>query len=157
MTPLFLFILGSNFKTMKLATTVFFVIITLSVAGQGTIVGKWKTIDDETNEAKSIVEIVEKNGKYYGKIVKLFLAPGEDPDPVCEECDSEDDRYRKKVIGMEILKDMMKTGAEYSEGNILDPKNGKIYSCKIWLEGNNLKLRGYWGPFFRTQTWLPGQ
>ena len=141
---------------MKLISTLFFLIITFSAVGQN-IVGKWKTIDDETNEPKSIVEIVEKNGKYYGKIIKLFRAPGEDPDPVCEECDSEDDRYQKKIIGMEILKDMMKSGTEYSEGNILDPNNGKIYSCKIWLEGNNLKLRGYWGPFFRTQTWLPGQ
>lgn len=141
---------------MKFTPTLFFLFITFSTLGQG-IVGKWKTIDDETNEPKSIVEIVEKNGKYYGKIIKLFRAPGEDPDPICEECDSEDDRYRKKIIGMEILKDMMKSGTEYSEGNILDPNNGKIYSCKIWLEGNNLKLRGYWGPFFRTQTWLPGQ
>lgn len=141
---------------MKFTPILFFLFITFNTVGQS-IVGKWKTIDDETNEAKSIVEIVEKNGKYYGKIIKLFRAPGEDPDPICEECDSEDDRYRKKIIGMEILKDMMKSETEYSEGNILDPNNGKIYSCKIWLEGNNLKLRGYWGPFFRTQTWLPGQ
>ncbi|MEQ1585681.1 MAG: DUF2147 domain-containing protein [Cyclobacteriaceae bacterium] len=140
---------------MKFTPTLFFFIITFSAVGQG-IVGKWKTIDDETTEPKSIVEIVEKNGKYYGKIIKLFRAPGEDPDPICEECDLDDDRYQKKIIGMEILKDMMKSGTEYSEGNILDPNNGKIYSCKIWLEGKNLKLRGYWGPFFRTQTWLPG-
>jgi uncharacterized protein (DUF2147 family) len=156
MTPLFLFILGLQIIAMKFTSTLFFLFITFSVVGQG-MVGKWKTIDDETNEPKSIVEIAEKNGKYYGKIIKLFRAPGEDPDPICEECDSEDDRYRKKIIGMEILKDMMKSGMEYSEGNILDPNNGKIYSCKIWLEGNNLKLRGYWGPFFRTQTWLPSQ
>jgi uncharacterized protein (DUF2147 family) len=54
---------------------------------------------------------------------------------------------------MEILKDMKKTGTEFSEGTILDPKNGKIYNCKIWIENGDLKLRGYWGPFYRTQTW----
>ena len=58
---------------------------------------------------------------------------------------------------MEILRDMKKSDSEYSEGTILDPNNGKIYRCKIWIEDNNLKLRGYWGPFFRTQTWLHGQ
>jgi len=156
LAPLFLFILGFQFKLMKLASILFLLIIGFSAAGQG-IVGTWKTIDDETNEAKSIVEIVEKNGKYYGSVIKIFRTPDEDPDPICEECDAEDDRYRKKVIGMQILRDMEKSGTEYAGGSILDPKNGKIYSCKIWLEGNNLKLRGYWGPFFRTQTWLPGQ
>jgi len=127
------------------------------VIAQDSITGKWKTIDDETNKPKSIVEIFEKDGKYNGKILKLFRTADEDQDPVCEECPQEDERYKKKIIGMEILKGMVKSGSEYAEGTILDPNNGKIYRCKIWREGDNLKLRGYWGPFYRTQTWLPGQ
>jgi len=129
----------------------------VTVNAQDTITGKWKTIDDETNKPKSIVEIFEKEGKYYGKIVKLFTTSDEEQDPLCEECPPDDARYKKKIIGMEILKEMVKSGSEYSEGTILDPNNGKIYRCKIWREGKNLKLRGYWGPFYRTQTWLPGQ
>jgi len=120
---------------------------------QTEISGKWKSFDDETLEAKSVVDIFEKGGKYYGKIIKLFRKPEEDPDPICTECDPQDARYKKKVIGMEILKDMKKVGTEFSEGTILDPKNGKIYKCKIWIEGSELKLRGYWGPLYRTQTW----
>jgi len=120
---------------------------------QSDVTGKWKSFDDETLEVKSVVEIFEKGGKYYGRIVKLFQKPSEDPDPVCAECDAEDPRFNKKIIGMEILKDMKKSGAEYSEGTILDPQNGKVYRCKIWIENKDLKLRGYLGPFFRTQTW----
>lgn len=122
-------------------------------SAQSEITGKWKSIDDETKEAKSIVEVFEKGGKYYGRIVKLFRKPNEDPDPVCSECDAEDPRFNKKIIGMEILKDMKKVGSEYSEGTILDPKNGSVYRCKIWIEKSDLKLRGYLGPFYRTQTW----
>lgn len=129
----------------------------VDVNGQDSITGKWKTIDDESNKPKSIVEIFEREGKYYGKIVKLFRTQDEEQDPLCEECPPEDARYKKKIIGMEILKEMVKSGSEYSEGTILDPNNGKIYRCKIWREGDNLNLRGYWGPFYRTQTWLPGQ
>lgn len=117
------------------------------------IIGKWKTIDDETNEPKSIVEITERNGKIYGKIIKLFRNPDEDPDPVCEECPADDKRYNKKVLGMEIIEGMGADGNEFSGGTILDPKNGKIYRCRLWKEGENLKVRGYWGPFYRTQTW----
>ncbi len=54
---------------------------------------------------------------------------------------------------MEIVQNMKKSGGEYSDGQILDPQNGRVYNCRIWLEGNDLKVRGYWGPFYRTQTW----
>jgi uncharacterized protein (DUF2147 family) len=134
-----------------------FVSIGLVVKGQGAIAGKWLTIDDETNKPRSTVEIAERNGKYYGKVISIISQPGEDPDPVCNKCLPEDDRFNKKIIGLEILRDMQKNGDEYSEGTILDPNNGKIYRCKIWIKDNNLKLRGYWGPFFRTQTWLPAK
>ena len=132
------------------------VLICCSISGRAqTIAGKWKTIDDETGKPKSIVEIVEKNGKFYGTITRLFRGPDEEQDPVCYECPTNDDRYKKKIIGMEILRNLVRDDAEYAGGTILDPNNGKIYRCKVWLEGNTLKLRGYLGPFFRTQTWLP--
>lgn len=121
------------------------------------ITGKWTTIDDETGKEKSVVEIFEKQGKYFGRITKLFRGPNEDPDPVCDECEDSDPRYKKKIIGMEIIRDMKKDGDEYSNGDILDPANGKVYKCKLWVEGSNLKVRGYWGPFFRTQTWKKSQ
>jgi uncharacterized protein (DUF2147 family) len=33
----------------------------------------------------------------------------------------------------------------WEDGKIYDPKNGKTYSCKMTLEGNELKVRGYVG------------
>ncbi|MDL5049434.1 DUF2147 domain-containing protein [Oscillatoria amoena NRMC-F 0135] len=129
-------------------------LVALEVSAQ-TVLGKWKTIDDVSGEVKSVVELSERNGKVFGKVIQTFPKPGDDPDPACTKCDSGDDRYRKKIIGMEILRDLIKSGNEYKEGSILDPENGKVYRCKIWLEGQNLKLRGYWGPFWRTQTWVP--
>jgi uncharacterized protein (DUF2147 family) len=48
---------------------------------------------------------------------------------------------------------MEKVNDYYDEGDILDPEIGKIYRCKVWVEGNTLKVRGFWGPFYRTQTW----
>ncbi|NOT76560.1 MAG: DUF2147 domain-containing protein [Cyclobacteriaceae bacterium] len=118
-----------------------------------TIVGKWKTIDDNTGEPRSIIELTETSGKIFGKIVKLFPRPDQDPDPVCDKCEESDPRFKKKIIGMEFIRNMQKDGAEYSGGDILDPENGKVYKSKIWLEGKDLKVRGYWGPFYRTQTW----
>jgi uncharacterized protein (DUF2147 family) len=117
------------------------------------IVGRWKSFDDKTGELKSIVEIFERGSKIYGKIIKTFPKPGADADPICTKCPTDDDRFNKKIIGMEIIKDMTKDDDEYEGGQILDPEVGKIYRCKIWLEKEELKVRGYLGPFFRTQTW----
>lgn len=118
---------------------------------QTSVLGKWKTVDEETGEEKSIIEIFERNGKVYGKIAKIFTE--EDPDPLCDKCPTDDPRHKKKIIGMEILTGMEKIDNEYASGNILDPQDGKIYRCRIWTEGDRLKVRGYWGPFYRTQTW----
>ncbi|WP_421762760.1 DUF2147 domain-containing protein [Ekhidna sp.] len=139
---------------MKSVISILTLIVTLSLQGQS-IVGKWKTIDDETGKPRSIVEIYEKQGKFYGKISKLFRELGEDPDPICDEC--EDDREGKKIIGMEIITDMKYNKGDnlYHKGEILDPENGNIYDCRLWVEDGNLKVRGYLLFFYRTQTWLP--
>ncbi len=124
----------------------------LSIEAQ-TVVGKWKSFDDKTGELKSIVEISERGSKIYGKIIKTFPKPGADTDPICIKCPIADDRFNKKIIGMEILMEMAKDDEEYAGGSILDPEVGKVYRCKIWLEKEVLKVRGYLGPFYRTQTW----
>ena len=121
------------------------------------IVGYWKTIDDETHKPKSVVYIYKaKDGKYYGKIVKLFRGPDEEQNPKCDKCPG--DRKNKPIIGMVILTKLEKVGNNmWDHGRILDPGNGKIYDCKMWLENGNLQVRGYigWSLIGRSQTWLP--
>ena len=137
---------------MKITLIFTLSIISLSLDAQD-IIGKWKTIDDNTGKARSIVEITQKDGKAYGKILKLFREQGEDLDPICDDCT--DYRKDKKVIGMTIITDMEMDGAEWEDGEILDPENGKVYDCKLWIEAGKLKVRGYVAFFFRTQTWFP--
>jgi uncharacterized protein (DUF2147 family) len=136
---------------MKLLT-LYLITVTAFCQAQ-TVVGKWKTIDDSSGEERSIVELYDRNGLVYGKVIKTFFKPGEDPDPVCDQCSPDDHRYNKKIIGMEILRKMKKSGNEYLDGDILDPETGRVYRCKLWIEEGDLKVRGYWGLFYRTQTW----
>lgn len=115
------------------------------------IEGKWKTIDDETGEAKSIVEITKKsNGQYYGKIVQLLQKPTNNN---CVKCT--DDRKNKPLVGLEIIRGMKKSGNEFTGGTITDPKSGKTYKCNISRDGSKLNVRGYVGFSLigRTQTW----
>lgn len=120
------------------------------------IVGIWKTIDDETGEAKSYVKIIKspKNGKYYGKIIKLLK---KSPDQKCTACKGKN--KNKKIVGMYILTSMKADGNELKGGKILDPNNGKYYHCSMSLEKGNsdkLNVRGSidsWGLAGRTQSW----
>ncbi|TDE43495.1 DUF2147 domain-containing protein [Flavobacterium rhamnosiphilum] len=130
---------------------VLFFMMTLCVQGQS-VVGKWKTIDDETGKAKSIVEIYERSGKIYGKIIDILDA--EKKKNLCVNCPG--DEKNKPVLGLVIIKGLTKDGNEYNAGKILDPTSGKLYKCFLALEGNDkLKVRGYVGValFGRTQTW----
>ena len=138
---------------MRIIYILALLVATTTLTSAQDIFGKWKTIDDETNKPKSVVEIFEKDGKAYGKIIKLFREPHEDQDPICDECT--DYRKDKKIIGMTIITDMEKDDDEWEDGEILDPDNGKVYDCKLWVEDGKLQVRGYIAFFFRTQTWLP--
>ncbi len=114
-------------------------------------VGTWKTVDDNTGEEKSYIQISVSSGKYVGKISKLLLNP---PDTTCDECPG--DKKDKPLVGMEILWDLKPYKDHWSYGQIMDPENGKTYKCSIWLEGDDLlKVRGYIGisALGRTQTW----
>jgi len=140
-------------KLTALSVLLYFCFIAPAFAAQTSIAGKWKTIDDETNEPKSIVNIYKKEGKYFGQIVELFRKPGEDPDPVCDKCADDDPRKGQLTKGMVIIQDLVKKGDKYSGGTILDPKKGKVYTCSMWIEDGKLMVRGYIAFFFRTQTW----
>jgi uncharacterized protein (DUF2147 family) len=117
------------------------------------VLGRWTTIDDNTGKPRSVVEITEKDGKLHGRIVDLY--DKSKIDKLCTLCPA--DRHNTKIVGLEIIRGMAKTGSEWSKGTILDPETGKVYDCKIWLEDGMLKVRGYVAFFYRTQTWVRGK
>ncbi|TAF34662.1 MAG: DUF2147 domain-containing protein [Cytophagales bacterium] len=130
----------------------FLVICWAQVSNAQSVVGTWKTIDDETGKPRSLVQIYEQGGKLYGKITKFFPEPNEEENPLCKECKGT--KKNQPILGMIIIENLKKNGNEWKSGTILDPKNGSVYDCKIWLEDNELKVRGYLGFFYRTQTWV---
>jgi len=118
---------------------------------QSSPIGVWKTIDDETGEAKSHLEIYEQGGKLYGKIVKLLQVA---EDKTCDLCPG--DKKDAPLMGMVKLWDLKEYKDYWSYGSILDPNNGKTYKCNVWMDGDDkLKVRGYIGvsALGRTQEW----
>ncbi len=123
-----------------------------ALAQAQTPVGTWKTIDDETKQAKSHVEVFEMNGKLYAKITKLLLKPAT---TVCDKC--RDAKKNQLMVGMVVVSDMSLSGGFYQGGTILDPNKGDYFKCSMWLESGNpnvLNVKGkHWSGLSRTQKW----
>ena len=139
-------------KQRTISSIIFLLFVFSNLIAQ-TPAGIWKTIDDETGEAKSYVEIYEQDGAYFGKVVKLLKS---DSGTLCDECTG--DKKNKPMLEMVILESLQSTDNYWSKGTIMDPENGKEYGCSIWFEEGEteeLKVRGkHWTGLYRTQTWF---
>ena len=144
------------FKTLLSA----FLLVAGSSFAQMTPVGTWHNIDDKTGEAKAEIKIVDQGGILSGRVVKSLR---NDPTAkkTCEDC--KDDRKDQTIVGMEIIRGVkVEPLTEFlwaGGGKILDPENGKEYTVKMVPkeDGQKVQVRGYIGPFYRTQVWLRAQ
>ena len=107
------------------------------------ILGKWIT---EAGDAH--VEIYKSGDKLNGKIIWLEKGPD-----TKDKNNPDANLQSRKLMGVNILSGLSKSKKRWEGGKIYNPKNGKTYKCAIWPEGDKLKVRGYLGPLFETQTW----
>jgi len=122
------------------------ILLLVSVATAG-VTGNWSTYDDKTGKKKSIIRISKHGNTISGTITKLFNPAH----TKCVKCKGK--RHNKPIVGMTVFSGLTLKDGKWQGGKILDPKNGKWYTCEIWQEGANLKVRGYILLFYRTQTW----
>ena len=137
---------------MKTSALIFVFSLFLNIPVQAqSVLGKWENMNED-GKVNSIIKVYEKDDKIYGKVAHIVKE--EDRDRICTKC--EGDLKDEPVQGLEIMKGLKKEGDEYVGGSIVDPKTGKKYRCKIWLDEENsdiLKVRGYISLFYKTKEW----
>ena len=140
---------------VKPAMTALALLVSTAAMAQATPVGLWRNVDDKTGEVKAEIRITDAAGQMSGKIEKR-LAKEAKPDAKCVEC--KDDRKDKPMDGLEIIRGGKKAEGKdlWEGGKILDPENGKEYTLRLTPVdgGKKLDVRGSFGPFGRTQTWV---
>jgi uncharacterized protein (DUF2147 family) len=121
-----------NRRLMILALMIaIFVFTGIGQAADPSIIGVWSVPvlkGKDKGKERSNVEIFQKDGVYYGKIVKLSTVPA---NALCTTC--KDDRKDKPLMGMLILWNLQKEGGRYNDGKIYDVEDGKEYKCSLSL------------------------
>jgi len=133
-------------------------VLVVMLFGVGTLLasdvpGTWKTVDEKSGKVTSQVEVYEQGGKLFGKITGLTEPNDDQGKPkICTKCSGAD--KDKPIVGLVIIKDLSLSGDRYKGGTIMDPEDGKVYKAEVWIEDGKLKVRGYLGLFYKTQTWI---
>ena len=140
---------------MRLSALLPLLLFAAPALADGTAVGRWKTVDDATGKAKSVVEIQRnKDGSLSGRVVEL-LDTSKGTDPVCDKCNGS--KRNQPIKGMGILWGLKADGAgKWSGGRVLDPENGKDYKAKLELleGGRKLGMSGCIAFICRQQVWV---
>ncbi len=130
-------------------------------------VGLWKSVDEE-GKTTAAWRIYEKDGRLFGEIVTV---PNQRDETIASSCKPSykdfpvpGDVSKMKVTGTPFIFNLkMKEPGQWADGNIIDPKDGKIYKCKITFHGadgkkypvNTLEMRGEIGlGIGRSQNWI---
>lgn len=128
----------------------------LSITCFANITGFWKTIDDKTGKAQSIVGIYEYQGYYYGRIIATYDLQGHfiEETLYAPKKRAPGVKGHPYYAGMDIIWDVKPKGQRFTDGSILDPEHGKVYGVELWRHNHDLVVRGKLLCFGRNQVWL---
>jgi uncharacterized protein (DUF2147 family) len=123
----------------------------VSAQNADAILGRWVNPTGQDH-----ILIYKKGDKYFGKLDWIKYPNDEQGKPKTDKNNPDKTLQSRPDLGLELLKDFTFNGDDvYDDGIIYDPKNGKTYSCKMTIKGDQLRIRGYLGIslFGRTEVW----
>lgn len=141
-------------RKLILATAALTLLSFSAVAQAPSPIGKWKTLDDETGRAMTVVEMYRaQDGTLAAKIVENIAAP-----PTCTKCSGAD--KGRSIIGMNVLWGLQPIDGGYGNGQGFKPSSGDQFrarSVRLIEGGNKLEVTGckrVLVEICRTATWV---
>jgi hypothetical protein len=126
-------------------------VLPAAAIAEGSPVGRWKTLDDETGKPMTIVEVYEaRGGTLAARIVGNIAAP-----PTCGQCAGAD--RNKSIVGMHVLWDLKNRNGVWGGGRGLKPSTGDRFAVKsieLVDGGSKLRITGCKAIFCREARWV---
>lgn len=111
------------------------------------VVGLWLT-----EERDAHVRIERVGDRYQGAIVWLAEPefPADDDQgmagrPKVDRENPDPNARATPILGLVIVRGFRYQDGEWQGGTIYDPNNGKTYKCRMWFDGDVLRVRGFIG------------
>ena len=117
-------------------------------------VGVWSSEGDDSH-----IEIEKCGIHLCGSIVWLKDPLGPDGKDAIDSNNPDPALRKRRLVGLPLLSAFEQSStdpAQWTDGRIYDPDDGRTYSCKITVvDRNSLRLRGYFGIslFGKNQIW----
>lgn len=120
------------------------------------VFGFWKSVDNSSGKAQSIVAVYPYQGKCYGRLILTYSDQGQIKDTIYSPSERAPGvKGHPYYAGLDFIWNLKKNGNKYSGGEIMDPEKGRIYGAEMWRKGPNLIVRGELLFFGVNQTWPP--
>lgn len=117
------------------------------------ILGNYSTV---RNGVKSKIKITKlSNGTFRAQVTWVDNLKKEDGTLRTDEKNKDKTKRGVRADQIVLIQSIAYNAKEdcYDKGDVYDPTSGKTYRAKLWLEGKELHVRGYLGPFHDTSIW----
>lgn len=125
------------------------------------IEGLWKSRDQHSDKPRCLVAVYKYQDKYYGRMLATYDENGNIKDTIIEQKErAEGVVGHPPYCGLDFVYDVMPEQVRPGEnpkykGKIIDPKEGKVYNAELWLQGDDLVVRGEIWIFGKDIYWPP--
>lgn len=107
------------------------------------------------NEKKeAVVKIYKDGNEYFGKIIDIRGEHAPVKGTLKDLNNPKPELRGRALMEMPLLENWTFEDGEYVGGTAYNPRMGRYFECKAWLTSEKeMKIRGYWGILFATETW----
>ncbi|PSR11034.1 MAG: hypothetical protein DA408_07080 [Bacteroidetes bacterium] len=135
-------------KILLIAVQLFLATTIFCQTNSNDLLGVWL---NESGNGK--VEFYQVGDQFFGKII--WINPKENPTENLTDLKNPNPKLRgRPVQNMEVISHLTFEENEWVRGSAYSQERGEYFKCKNWLTSSReLKVRGYVGWFYQTETW----
>ncbi len=146
--------------TLSILLCIAVILFSCTTTKEEGITGLWKCRDDKSDNIRTLVAIYKYQDLYFGRMLATYDEEGNVNDTILKQLDRAPGVVgNPPYCGLDFIynvkeKESSRDGNPRYKGKILDPQRGKIYTVQLWLDGEDLIVRGELFIFGKNIRWF---